>query len=168
VDYLIAKGMGDPERVGTMGWSNGSILSTSLLINYPDRYKVASVGAGDVEWISDWANVDFGESFDAYYFGKSPMQDPELYIRSRRCLRGPHQGAGSDFPRQCGSQRSLRASWTYFRTLQWHGKVPVKFVIFPGEPHGPRKLTHQMRKLDEEIAWFDKYFFKTEKPSNER
>jgi len=46
VDYLIAKGMGDPDRVGTMGWSNGSILSTSLLINYPDRYKVASVGAG--------------------------------------------------------------------------------------------------------------------------
>jgi len=38
----------------------------------------------------------------------------------------------------------------------------VKFVIFPGEPHGPRKLTHQLRKLDEEIAWFDKYFFKTE------
>ena len=26
----------------------------------PDRYKSAAVGAGDVEWISDWANVDFG------------------------------------------------------------------------------------------------------------
>src|SRR5262249_47719322 len=36
-----------------------------------------------------------------------------------------------------------------------------------GEPHGPRKLTHQMRKIEEEVAWFDKYFFKTTKPENE-
>jgi len=39
VDYLIAKGMGDPDRVATMGWSNGSILSTSLLITYPTATK---------------------------------------------------------------------------------------------------------------------------------
>src|SRR5579859_2478333 len=168
VDYLIAKGMGDPDRVGTMGWSNGSILSTSLLITYPDRYKVASVGAGDIEWFSDWANVDFGESFDAYYFGKSPFQDPELYIKKSPVfkmdrIKAPvlifHGNADRNVP--------FAQSWTYFRTLQWHGKVPVKFVIFPGEPHGPRKLTHQLRKLDEEIAWFDKYFFKSEKPANE-
>jgi dipeptidyl aminopeptidase/acylaminoacyl peptidase len=168
VDYLIAKGLGDPDRVATMGWSNGSILSTSLLISYPDRYKVASVGAGDVEWISDWANVDFGESFDAYYFGKSPMQDPELYIKKSPFfkmdkIKAPvlifHGNADRNVP--------FAQSWSYFRALQWHGKVPVKFVVFPGEPHGPRKLTHQLRKVEEEIAWFDKYFFKTEKPSNE-
>jgi len=58
-------------------------------------------------------------------------------------------------------------SWSYFRALQYYGKVPVKFVIFPGEPHGPRKLTHQMRKVEEEMAWFDKYFFKTAPAENE-
>jgi hypothetical protein len=58
-------------------------------------------------------------------------------------------------------------SWSYFRVLEYYGKVPVKFVVFPGEPHGPRKLTHQMRKVEEEVAWFDKYFFKTAKPENE-
>jgi dipeptidyl aminopeptidase/acylaminoacyl peptidase len=168
VDYLVSKGLADPDRVGTMGWSNGSILSTSLLITYPDRYKTASVGAGDVEWISDWANVDFGESFDAYYFGKSPFQDPDLYIKKSPVfkmdrIKAPvlifHGNADRNVP--------FAQSWTYFRTLQYHGKVPVKFVIFPGEPHGPRKLTHQLRKVTEEAAWFDKYFFKTEKPYNE-
>ena len=39
------------------------------------------MGAGDVEWLSDWANVDFGEAFDHYYFGKTPLEDPELYIQ---------------------------------------------------------------------------------------
>jgi formylglycine-generating enzyme required for sulfatase activity len=43
----------------------------------------------------------------------------------------------------------------------------VKFVVFPGEPHGPQKLTHQIRKVEDEVAWFDKYFFKTAKPENE-
>jgi formylglycine-generating enzyme required for sulfatase activity len=51
--------------------------------------------------------------------------------------------------------------------LQYYGKVPVKFVVFPGEPHGPRKLTHQMRKVEEEQTWFAKYFFKNEKPEDE-
>jgi hypothetical protein len=57
-------------------------------------------------------------------------------------------------------------SWTYFRALQYYDK-PVKFVVFPGEPHGPHKLTHQMRKVEEEIAWFDKYFFKVSKNEDE-
>ncbi len=44
VDFLIEKGFVDADKVATLGWSNGSILSTSLLVTYPERYKVASVG----------------------------------------------------------------------------------------------------------------------------
>jgi len=168
VDYLIAKGLVDPDKVATLGWSNGSILSTSLITTYPDRYKVASVGAGDVEWISDWGNVVFGDSFDSYYFGKSPMEDPELYIRKSPFfkmdkVKAPvlifHGTADTNVP--------PAQSWSFFRALQYYGKTPVKFVVFPGEPHGPRKLTHQMRKVEEEVAWFDKYFFKTAPAANE-
>jgi dipeptidyl aminopeptidase/acylaminoacyl peptidase len=168
VDYLIGRGFIDADRIATMGWSNGSILSTSLITTYPDRYKLASVGAGDIEWISDWGNVFFGESFDAYYFGKSPMQDPQLYINKSPFfkmdrVKAPvlifHGTADTNVP--------PAQSWSYFRVLQYYGKVPVKFVLFPGEPHGPRKLTHQMRKVEEEVAWFDKYFFKTAKAENE-
>jgi len=53
-----------------------------------------------------------------------------------------------------------------FRALQHFDKT-VKYVVFPGEPHGPRKLTHQVRKVEEEAAWFDKYFFKTAKSEDE-
>ena len=98
-----------------MGWSNGSILSTSLITTYPDRYKVASVGAGDVEWISDWGNVAFGKSFDAYYFGKSPMQDPQLYINKSPFFKMDKvQGPGVDFSRYCGYQRTSRPELVVF------------------------------------------------------
>jgi len=168
VDYLIGKGMADTDKIATMGWSNGSILSTSLITTYPERYKVASVGAGDIEWISDWGNVMFGESFDAYYFGKSPMQDPQLYINKSPFFKMDKvQAPVLIFHGTADTNVPPAQSWSYFRVLQYYGKVPVKFVVFPGEPHGPRKLTHQMRKVEEEVAWFDKYFFKTAKPDSE-
>ncbi len=168
VDDLIQKGLVDPDRAATLGWSNGSILSTSLITTYPSRYKVASVGAGDVEWISDWGNVSFGDSFDSYYFGKSPMQDPELYIRKSPFFKlDKVQAPVLIFHGSADTNVPTSQSWSYFRALQYYGKVPVKFVVFPGEPHGPRKLSHQMRKLDEEMAWFDQYFFKANAPENE-
>ncbi|HUL34522.1 MAG TPA: prolyl oligopeptidase family serine peptidase [Candidatus Eisenbacteria bacterium] len=168
VDYLIGKGLVDPDKVATMGWSNGSILSTSLLVTYPDRYKVASVGAGDVEWISDWGNVIFGDSFDSYYFGKSPLEDPGLYVRKSPFFRLDKVKAPVlIFQGTADTNVPPDQSWSYFRALQYYGKVPVKFVIFPGEPHGPHKLTHQMRKVEEEMAWFDRYFFKSTREANE-
>jgi dipeptidyl aminopeptidase/acylaminoacyl peptidase len=168
VDYLIAHGKVDADRIATMGWSNGSILSTSLITTYPARYKVASVGAGDIEWISDWGNVMFGDSFDSYYFGKSPMEDPQLYISKSPFFKMDKvQAPVLIFHGTADNNVPPAQSWSYFRVLQYYGKVPVKFVVFPGEPHGPRKLTHQMRKVEEEVVWFDKYFFKTSKPENE-
>jgi dipeptidyl aminopeptidase/acylaminoacyl peptidase len=168
VDFLISQGKVDADRVATMGWSNGSILSTSLITTYPARYKVASVGAGDVEWISDWGNVLFGDSFDSYYFGKSPMEDPQLYINKSPFFKMDKvQAPVLIFHGTADTNVPPAQSWSYFRVLEYYGKVPVKFVVFPGEPHGPRKLTHQMRKVEEEVAWFDKYFFKTAKPENE-
>src|SRR5216683_2991800 len=167
VDALIAKGFVDADKIATLGWSNGSILSISLITTYPERYKVASVGAGDVEWMSDWGNVDFGQSFDAYYFGKSPFEDPQLYINKSPFFKMDKvQAPVLIFHGTADRNVPPAQSWSYFRALQHFDKT-VKYVVFPGEPHGPRKLTHQMRKVKEEVAWFDKYFFKTAKPENE-
>ncbi|HLW43276.1 MAG TPA: S9 family peptidase, partial [Candidatus Acidoferrales bacterium] len=167
VDFLIAQGKVEAERIGTMGWSNGSILSTSLITTYPARYKVASVGAGDIEWLSDWGNVDFGQSFDAYYFGKSPFEDPPLYINKSPFFKMDKvQAPVLIFHGTADRNVPPAQSWSYFRALQFFDKT-VKYVVFPGEPHGPRKLTHQMRKVEEEVAWFDKYFFKTAKPGDD-
>ncbi|HYA49312.1 MAG TPA: prolyl oligopeptidase family serine peptidase, partial [Burkholderiales bacterium] len=168
VDFLIAKGMVDPERVGTFGWSNGSILSIGVSVADPGRYKVVAAGAGDVEFISDWANVDFGESFDSYYLGKSPLEDPQLYIRLSPLFQMDKVKAPTII--FFGTEdRNVPTSqgWTHYRALYHLGKVPVKFCLFPGEPHGLQEYTHQLRKVTEEMAWFNIYFFKTLFADNE-
>jgi dipeptidyl aminopeptidase/acylaminoacyl peptidase len=168
VDFLIAKGMVDPDRIGTFGWSNGSILSIAVSIANPDRYKVLAAGAGDVEWISDWANVDFGQAFDTYYFGKSPLEDPELYLKMSPLYKLDKVKAPTII--FFGTEdRNVPTSqgWIHYRALYHLNTVPVKFLLFPGEPHGLREYAHQLRKLDEEMTWFDRYFFKTLKAENE-
>jgi Prolyl oligopeptidase family/Sulfatase-modifying factor enzyme 1 len=58
-------------------------------------------------------------------------------------------------------------AWTQYRALQELGKADVRLVLFPGEKHSLKKYVHQRRKLEEELAWFDKYLFKTAKSENE-
>ena len=162
VDYLIDRGLVDEHRVGTMGWSNGAILTTELITRYPDRFKVASAGAGDVEWISDWGNVMFGASFDNYYFGKPPYEDPRFYIKKSPYFRLPNVKTptiiytGTEDVNVPPSQ-----SWSHYRVMQQATDTPVRFITFPGEPHGLRKYVHQKRKLEEDLVWFDKYLFNT-------
>jgi formylglycine-generating enzyme required for sulfatase activity len=167
VDAMIARGLVDPERLGTLGWSNGGILSVEL-ITRSRRYKAASIGAADVEWISDWGNVDFGAAFDNYYLGASPLEDPQVYFEKSPFFRLAEVTTptvvytGTEDRNVPPSQ-----SWSLYRALQQHGSAPVRLVLFPGEPHGLRKWAHQKRKVEEDLAWFDRHLFGTGRPAEE-
>ena len=159
VDALIERGLVDPERLGAMGWSNGAILTIALAVT-TDRYRVASAGAGDVDWTSDWANCGFGAAFDGYYLGASPLEDPQRYASKSPFfkldrVRTPTLIFFGDKDTAVPTQQG----WMHFRALQQLGQTDVRFVLFPGEKHGLRKLFAQRRKLEEELAWFDKYLF---------
>lgn len=166
VDYLISQGKVDKDKLGIMGWSNGAILGTALTV-HTDRYKAASLGAGDVNWTSDYGNCGFGVAFDNYYFGGPPWEKVEEYIKlsplfQLKKVTTPtliyHGSKDRAVPYEQG--------WEYYRALQQIGKAPVRFISFPGEGHGPRKLAHQRRKLIEDLKWFETYLFKTYKPKN--
>lgn len=167
VDSLIAKGIVDPKQLGVMGWSNGSIITIELTTR-TTRYKAASAGAGDVNWSSDWGNAVFGDSFEQYYLGKTPMDDPQLYIRKSPLYRMDKVKTPTIiFFGTEDKQVPTEQGWQHYRALQHYGQTDVKFILFPGEAHGPRKYVHQKRKMEEELLWFDKYLFGTARDENE-
>jgi dipeptidyl aminopeptidase/acylaminoacyl peptidase len=167
VDAVIARGLADPGRLATAGWSNGGILSAALITD-TTRFKAASVGAADVEWFSDWANVDFGASFDNYYFGGAPWEVPQVYLEKSPFFRLTRVTTPT-IVYSGTKDRNVppHESWSLFRALQQIGKAPVRLVLFPGEPHGLRQIVHQRRKVEEDLAWFDRYLFNAPETPNE-
>ncbi len=164
VEALIDRGLVDPDKIGTLGWSNGAILTLALLTHNPARYKAAGSGAGGFEWVADTSITSFGQSFNDFYFGALPWQDPAVYMtnapyyqadRIRTPLIIFHGDADRSVP--------IHHGWMQFRALQQRTKTPVRFVTFPGEDHGLKKLSHMKRKVDEELAWFDRYLYMTAK-----
>ena len=167
VDYLIELGVVDPDQLGCTGWSNGGILTADLITQTP-RFKAASVGAADVEWISDWANVDFGAAFDNYYFGGTPWEKTQEYLDKSPFFR-LEEVTTPTIVYTGTEDRNVppHQSWSLYRALQYFEKAPVRLVLFPGEPHGLRKIAHQRRKVEEEMAWFDRYLFKPDADDDE-
>ena len=166
VEELVKRGLVDKARVATMGWSNGAILSAALLTRNP-HFKAASLGAGGAEWVADWAACEFGCSFSNFYFGKSPLEDPQLYLKMAPLyrfdrIRTPTILFQGDADRAVPPHHA----WSQFRTLQAVGKTDVRLVMFPDEPHSLKKLVHRRRKLQEELAWFDRHFFRTLEEDN--
>lgn len=164
IERLIERGLVDPEKMGTMGWSNGAILSTALIVE-DQRFKVASSGAGGSEWVADWGACAFGQSFSNYYLGKSPLEDPGLYQREAPLYRFDRVATPTIFFH--GTEDTAvppHHGWLQYRALQTIGKVQTKLVLFPGEPHGLTKLGHRRRKLEEELAWFDEHLFGPQEP----
>ncbi len=166
VDWLIARGLVDPQRLAVTGWSNGGILGAEI-ITRTNRYRAASIGAADVEWFSDWANVDFGASFDNYYFGGPPWEIPQVYLEKSPFFRLDEVTTPTIiFTGTADTNVPPHQSRSLFRALQQIGRAETRLVEFPGEPHGLRKIAHQRRKLEEETRWLDRFLFDAHQPDN--
>ncbi len=163
ISRLVELGMVDEDRMGTLGWSNGSILSHALIAT-DSRFKAASCGAGGAEWVSLWGECIFGDGFVSYYFGDDPVAQPDIFkdpglapfydaekVETPVLMFGPAEDTSVP-PVQV---------WVTYRGLQKHGKAPVELFVFPGEPHVLQKLSHQRRKMVEEQEWFDRYLFES-------
>ncbi|MEO0481462.1 MAG: prolyl oligopeptidase family serine peptidase [Planctomycetota bacterium] len=171
IQKLIDDGKADPDQLGLVGWSNGAILSIAMLTHLDDylpghglKFKACAPGAGDVNWTSDFGNCAFGASFDRFYVGGAPWNQPEAYFQKSPLFRMEEVETPTIV--FFGSEDKAvptEQGWQHFRAMQSIGKADVKFLLFPGEGHGLAKLSHQRRKLVEELAWFDQFLFETER-----
>lgn len=72
VQYLKTKKYVDSDRIGVYGWSYGGFMTTSLMLNYPETFKVGVAGGPVIDW--KWYEVMYGERYM-----DTPEQNPEGY-----------------------------------------------------------------------------------------
>lgn len=167
VNHLLELDLVDRKRVGIMGWSNGSILAIACCME-SDIFRVLCAGAGDVNWTSDYGNCAFGAAFDNAYLGGPPWDMPEEYVKKSPLfrIRELHTPTLIMFGTKDRSVPTEQG-WQHFRAMQQIGQAPVRFILFPGQGHGPSKISHRKRKMKEELSWLDRYLLESFKPKDE-
>ncbi len=162
IDWLVERGIADPARLGVFGWSAGGHL-TNWLITHSDRFKAASSGAGVANWVSLYAQSDT-RTYRTPWFGSDPWeaQGPRGSPVSFYMLKSPISYVYQTktptllFHGEKDERVPMPQNVELYQGLKHRG-VPVEFVVFPREGHGPRETRHQLYKMLKEFSWFEKY-----------
>jgi dipeptidyl aminopeptidase/acylaminoacyl peptidase len=161
VDSLIAKGLVDPARVGTMGWSQGGYISAFLATHDSARFKAISVGAGISDWMTYYVSTDI-HPFTRQYLKATPWDDPEIYAKTSPITYIKQAKTPTLIQHGATDQRvPLPDAFELYQGLQ-DNHVPVKLIVyqgFGGIGHGPSKPKSHRATMDHNIEWFDQYMF---------
>ena len=169
VDSLIARGMVDAARVGTMGWSQGGYISAFLATHDAARFKAISVGAGISDWMTYYVNTDI-TPFTRQYLKATPWDDPEIYAKTSPITYIKQAKTPTLIQHGATDQRvPLPNAFELYHGLQDH-HVPTKLIVyqgFGGVGHGPSKPKSHRATMDHNLEWFDQYFFQAAPKSSE-
>ena len=149
VDYLKSLPYVDADRIGVHGWSFGGFMTTSLITNYPDVFKVGVAGGPVIDW--KYYEVMYGER----YMG-TPQENPEGYAQSSllnkaKDLKGRLQIIIGYNDPVCVPQHSL----AFLRSCEDAGTQP-DFFTYPGQGHN--MMGKDMVHLHERITrYFEDY-----------
>jgi dipeptidyl aminopeptidase/acylaminoacyl peptidase len=154
VDYAIAQGVADPEKLGVGGWSYGGI-STNFIITQTTRFKAAVSGAGEFLYITNWGHDHYSRDWE-YELGL-PWEHREVWERLSPFSRvtkvtTPTLIMGGDadvnVPVINGEQM--------YQSLKRLG-VPTMLVVYPGEYHEFTRPTFIQDRYERDLHWYGHY-----------
>jgi dipeptidyl aminopeptidase/acylaminoacyl peptidase len=157
VDYLIAQGFVDKDRVGSMGWSEGGYIS-AFITTSSDRFKAVSVGAGISDWMTYYVNTDI-TPFTRQYLKATPWDDPEIYKKTSPISYIAKAKTPTLIQQGDRDKRvPVPDSFELRQALEDKG-VPVKMVLYHGFGHPIDKPKQQRAVMEENLHWFEHYIW---------
>jgi len=153
VDYLIAQGITDPDRMVIGGWSFGGFM-TSWAVTHTNRFKAGMVGAAVTDLYSMAGTTDIAPSYlNGYYgplSGNFDLYDKHSPVRFVANCHTPvlilHGEADPRVPLSQGQE--------FYHGLHFLGKDAV-MITYPREPHIFTEREHQIDSLTRILAWYD-------------
>jgi dipeptidyl aminopeptidase/acylaminoacyl peptidase len=153
-DWLVARGIADPNRLGIGGWSYGGYMA-AWAVTQTTRFKAAVSGAPVIDMASEFGTEN-GSAYDEWFYG-TPYEKLDGFIKSSpitfvKNARTPTlllQGEDD-------TTDPIGQSQQFYRGLKRYG-VDSDFVLYPREPHGLREEHHLVDRLTRILAWYDRY-----------
>jgi len=157
VDSLIARGIVDSTRMGSMGWSQGGYIS-AFLTTTSQRFKAISVGAGISNWMTYYVNTDI-HPFTRQYLQATPWDDPVIYARTSpmtfiKQARTPTLIQHGELDRRV----PIANAYELYQGLQDVG-VPTRLMVYKGFGHGITRPREQLAAAWHNWQWFSKYLW---------
>ena len=155
VDAAIKKYPIDPARLGVTGWSYGGYM-TMWTVTQTNRFRGAVAGAGIANWQSYYGQ-NLIDQWMIPFFGASVYDDPAVYEKSSpihfiKNVKIPTLVIVGERDAECPSSQSYEF-WHALKTLG----VPTQLIVYAGEGHLFMKPENQADRMDQTVAWFDKY-----------
>jgi dipeptidyl aminopeptidase/acylaminoacyl peptidase len=152
VDYLVGKGLVDPQRVGSMGWSEGGYISAFITCS-SDRFKAVSVGAGISDWMTYYVNTDI-HPFTRQYLKATPWDDPEIYKKTSPIsyisnARTPTLIQHGELDKRV----PIPNGYELYQALKDKG-IPARMIVYKGFGHGITKPKAQRAVMEHNYEWF--------------
>lgn len=154
VDYAIAQGIADPDKLGVGGHSYGAI-STNFIIAQTNRFKAAISNAGTFLTVTNYGHDLYQRDWEMEL--GLPWENRALWeklsiFNSVTKIKTPTliEGGDNDWnvPIINGEQM--------YQSLKRLG-VPTLLVVYPGEYHEFSRLSFQEDLYERDIAWFNHY-----------
>jgi dipeptidyl aminopeptidase/acylaminoacyl peptidase len=154
VDYALAQGIADPDKLGVGGWSYGA-MSTDFIIAQTTRFKAAISGAGIALLPTGFGHDHYQK--DYFYELGYPWENKAVWEKVSPFYRvnnitTPTLFMGGDIDWNVpiiGSEQIYQALRSLGRTTE--------LVVYPGEYHGFTVPSHIKDRLERYLAWYAHY-----------
>jgi len=147
VDYLIARGIVDPNRMAMVGHSYGGYM-TAWTVTQTNRFKAAVVGAGLTNLFSMQGTSDVPSKLESYMGQDSSRllaHSPISYIKNTSTPTLIWHG-------ESDQRVHVSQSYEFYSALK-RQNVPTQFVVYPGQGHGITKPSFQLDLFERQLAW---------------
>ena len=151
VDYTVAEGYSDPDRLGVGGWSYGGIL-TNYVITQTDRFEGAITGASEVNYVANYGHDHYQQAWEAElglpwenregWERISPWNNVDKIVTPTLVMGGKEDW---NVPIQNSEQ--------LYQALKRRG-IDTQLVVYPDEGHGISRPSFQRDRYQRYLDWY--------------
>ena len=154
VDYAIAQGIADPDKLGVGGWSYGGI-STDFIIGQTTRFKAAISGAGEALNTSFYGHDQYQRDYETE-LGR-PWENHALWDKVSPFYKIANITTPTLFMGgEIDWNVPILGGEQMYQAMKSLGRE-TELVVYPGEYHEFKTPSHLKDRLERYLAWYAHY-----------